>query len=267
LIAGILAVSAVLAEEAKPFDPDFSEMTEIMVSHNGWLGRFALDGMATLQKFGASPPDLFWDMAVAPERSFSFEEIYSLVAPYLKPVPVPKSGEYLSIVFEFGYFPDASDRIPAIYLCIENKKVMRTLMYGLRDKVVPHSGGARAFFEGLLSKYPLVPGDKPTPFAYGWDDEAFLVALTNAHSIKSEEAQELISKAFQEPSAEEELARAAELARWKAFYETPREIPDDEEDESEETPTPPSNRPWLYAVILSALCAGAVIWFIRRKRK
>jgi len=30
--------------------------------------------------------------------------------------------------------------------------------------------------------------------------------------------------------------------------------------------SPPPSRPWLYAVILSALCAGVALWLIRKKR-
>jgi len=30
--------------------------------------------------------------------------------------------------------------------------------------------------------------------------------------------------------------------------------------------SPPSSRPWLYAAILSVLCAGAVLWCLRKKR-
>ena len=54
---------------------------------------------------------------------------------------------------------------------------------------------------------------------------------------------------------EEERAIDKELAQWKAEYG----FPEDED-------TPPSHRPWLYAAILSALCAGAVIWLIRKKK-
>ena len=164
LVAGIVLTQAVFAEEAEPFKPDFSKMTEIQVSYGGWHGRFFPNGAASLRRLPSY--NEFLDRATAPEGSFSFEEIYGLVVSHQKPLPVPNPKECLTIVFLFN--PIGANGMPSHFFSyIEDKQVIRTLMHGLREKAVPKNKAAKACLEGLYSQYPLVPGEEPAPFRYG----------------------------------------------------------------------------------------------------
>ena len=305
-VIGMSLASTVLAEEAEPFEPDFSQLTKIEVRFRGWRGVFSHSGSAvllrheglhrlsgeektvrssaTLQRLGRVAPDLSWDSANAPEGSFSLEDIYRLVAPQLRSGSTQRPAERLSISFSFGYSYN-----PTIGFYITDKAVMKTLMHGLRDKVVPWSDDARAYLEELLSTYPLVPGEQPAPFAYGWDDEAFRIASGRAYGPNSEETQNWFLHALQKRTPEEKLASAAECARWEAFFERVKENPADNTvpvkggsaetqptptetavtvgGGSAETPPPTLRRPWLYVGTLAILCAvGIAFWFSRRKR-
>ena len=242
LVVGMLLASTAVAEEVKPFEPDFSKMTEIRVRFEKWTGRFAHSGMARLQRVEGSSHSEFWDLAEAPEGSFSLEEIYSLVAPHLKPIPIPDSAECLSVAFYWGN-PHVPGTRPPAYFYIEDKRVMRKLMYGLRDKVFPSfNNGHKAFFEGQLSAYPLVPGDKPTPFVYS--DKARRIAEKKALEQEMRETRMFIKKkraenglAVASPEEEERIVDE-EFTRWK----TENGVLDIAEDE---TPAP-LRRPWFY---------------------
>ena len=163
LVAGIVLAPAVFAEEAEPFESDFSKLTTINVSCGGWDGSFAPNGTAKLQRHNANIE--FWERVDAPVGSFSFEEICALVAYHLKFEPVPNPKECLSMTFLFDP-PDARGVPPFLFSYIEDKQVIRTLMHGLREKALPRDKTTKTYFEELYSKYPLVPGEKPAPFRY-----------------------------------------------------------------------------------------------------
>ena len=165
VIIGMLLVSVALMAETEPFEPDFTQLSEISLSFNllpEWRGRIWSDGRAKLER-GPSP----LGSANAPAESFSLKKIYTLVAPHLKSEHDDRNG-VLQVGFYFGY-SDTSGK----GFFVEDKEVIRTLMYELRDKVVPFAN--REYFEALLSKYPLVPGDEPSPFVY--DDQTYAAAF------------------------------------------------------------------------------------------
>ena len=188
---GLSLMSSALLAQENPAEPDFDTVKVITVDDGnspGWYGEFKSDGSAKLLRRGAEP---VYRVAVAPAGSLSIKQIYDLVAPHLKRPPADKK-EVLNIIFQFD--SSSTNRETEIHFYIEDKRVMRKLMHGLRDKVVPW---VKPSFEEFLSQYPLVPGDEPAPFRY--------------------DSKMNISK-------------------------------------------------WLYGGILAALCVGAVLWFIRKKK-
>ena len=164
LVAGIVLVTAVFAEEAESFELGINNVQEINVDFGGWKGRFLPDGTAKLQRSNANIE--FWERVYAPEGSFSFEDIYALVAPHLKVESAFKPKESLIIGFFFDRSNDTGIMHPYVFFYIEDKQVARTLMHGLRAKAEPRDKTTKTYFEGLYSKYPLVPGEEPAPFRY-----------------------------------------------------------------------------------------------------
>ena len=262
VIIGMLSVATAFAEEAQPFDLDFSKVRWVEVTHNRWYGSFGSNGAASLRR------SLEGDYEVrAPPGSFSFEEIYALVLPHLKQLPTTNSAGILGIVF---YLRDTEPDRKRFY--IEDQQVMRTLMYGLRDRAVPNpssTDGHLANCERLFSRYPLVPGDEPAPFEY--DEETRRIARETTVVLKS-----LIPAFTNAASNDESKGKAS-----RAWSEAAQKY--DEKMSKRKLITydggklgmgnPESgigkegaNRLWLCAGILSALCVGAVIWFIRRKK-
>jgi len=273
-MVGMLFASAALAEEAQPSELDVSKVTGIQVKYNFWTGHFGPKGEARLSKILDGEYEVR-----APEGSFSLEEIYALVASHLKQYPATSSAGVLDIVF---YFRDTDPRSKDFY--IEDQQVMRTLMYGVRDKAVPPSpvySNHLAHTEGVFSRYPLVPGDKPAPFKYSEEThriarefsvvtEKIIQTYTNAESNAESIAEferawsEAVQK-YHEKMSKRKLPTAmqnegrAKPSRRAADGETG--IENNASDGSPETASP-----YLCVGILAALCAGAVIWFIRKRR-
>ena len=176
---GMSLVSSTLLAQEDAFKLDFDTLDEITFragNYPGWYGSFRSDGSAILIR---SDEGVLSGIAVAPVGSFSLKKIYDLVAPHLKrPVinnkeffnttflldssPPTKKKEVLNITFRFDRA--LTNRETEVHFYIEDKRVMRKLMHGLRDKVVPWD---KPKFEEFLSQYPLVPGDEPAPFRYG----------------------------------------------------------------------------------------------------
>ena len=168
LVAEIVLAPAVFAEEAEPFGLDFSKIENIEVSFGEWKGSFLPDGTARLER---DRSHIFsWDAATAPKGSFPFEEIYALVAPHLKVESVFKPKECLIITFSFNSFAVKSVMPSHVSFYIEDKQVARTLMHGLRKKTKFQD---KAFLEELYSKYPLMPGEDPDSFWYGFKMNIF----------------------------------------------------------------------------------------------
>ena len=158
-VAGIVLAPAVFAEEAEPFELDFSNVVEIQIFSLKGYGQFLPNGGARIDRFPSR--DELGEVAIAPAGSFSFEEIYALVAPHLNPESVPTSKEYLTI--RFLLTPSVDDKYPRVSSRIENEQVIQTLMDGLKEKTVPLH---KTFLEELHSKYPPVPGETPVSFRY-----------------------------------------------------------------------------------------------------
>ena len=185
-----LVYSTLLAQE-DVFKPDFDTLDAITFragNYSGWRGDFSSGGSAILIRSGE---EFLSGRAVAPDGSFSIKKIHKLIAPHLKRAPTDKKEV---IYIDFRFDSSLTNRETEVHFYIENKRVMRKLMHGLRDKVVPW---VKPSFEEFLSQYPLVPGDEPAPFRYG--------------------SKRNISK-------------------------------------------------WLYGGILVVVCAGAVLWFVRKKK-
>ena len=285
---GMSLVSSTLLAQENAFKPDFKALDAITVNDgrylkwpgkyskwygNGpaWYGEFRSDGSAMLLKVDSDPR---LGVAGSPRGSFSVKKIYSLVAPHLKRPPADKK-EFLNVIFHFNC--SSTNRRADVLFHIEDKQVMRTLMYGLRDKVVPLDR-YRYSFENYLSEYPLVPGDEPTPFSYGWDEEGYRAAQKTFHGK--------VSSIFSPPII---LTNKADRQDWKVpefdkdgilpLYVTrgfvspsiaiairTQFIAAQTEVASMPYPQAPSSRLWLYGGILAALCGGVALLLARKKK-
>ena len=261
LVMGMSLVSAASAAREKPFKPDFDALRGIEFGdggYPGWRGSFFSNGRASLSRTNTGSGA--WGDAL--EGSFSIKEIYALVAPHLKKPPADKKGG-LDVVFFFA--PSATNTEKVVYFYIDDKDVMRTIMHGLRDKVVP---GARTRFEELLSTYPLVPGDEPEPFAYGWDDEGYRAALEAVNKMLAEKPNWVIVGDIDDDTVPVFVTRGVreKPSPAPAAEETQGAVTKPENGNETKTPAP-SRRPCLYGTgVLAVLCAGIAFWFMRRKR-
>jgi len=268
LTIGVSLGRTALSEETGTFVPSLNQLKEIIVipHHNmSWQGTFYPNGAAKFEGGGSSAK------AVAPKKSFSFEQTYALLLPHLRPEQEVnyRSGEDKE--FLFVHFC-ATDKAGSAAFYIRDKDVMRTLMYGLRDKTLPLDGmfSDKDVFESMFAMYPLVPGDEPIPFKYAkYDYKVPRAALEDTgYWQEMEDAMKRYQKARREAdgrpemSPEEERAITEKVAREKAAYILSLQTFAEDEGRAQ-API----RPWLYIGILSALCAGAVFWLIRRKRR
>ena len=271
LIAGVLLVSGVSAEENDWSIPNLNQLKEITVTLHpySWHGTFYPDGSALLTGgIGNSV------RAVAPKGRISFKKTYALLVPHLRPVQEInyKTGEDTKFLF-VGFF--AEDKANSASFYIRDKEPMRTLMYGLRDKVVPINDAfsSKAKFESFLTNHPLVPGDKPAPVVYATCYDSFKVtrtaktdstALENLYGSLEEEQNQHWEMP---PSLLSNLvARGVNLNPAPAAEETQGAVTK-AGDRNLTGILAPSTRPWrLYSGILAVLCAGVAFWFMRRKR-
>ena len=163
LVVGLSLVSAARADEGAGMDiPSFDQMANIRMRFGEWNGRFSPDGSGGLQYSNDS-----MGFASTPKESFSFEDIYNLLVPHLHRNRFDGGTMFVRL--------NRIDKHPVREMYLSDKEVMRTLMYGLRDKSVPW---VIHYFEKILSTHPLVPGDEPTPFKYDYPDkEAYYAAM------------------------------------------------------------------------------------------
>ena len=154
LTFGICILSAAIGfsqEAIKPI-PSLDQLDRVDIDINIaglWSGQFYSDGSASLT---FSPTDGVY----LPEDSFSFEEIYNILVPHLK--PFVWSHETMSVYFFL------TDQVAMdLSFSLEDKDIMRKIMYGLCDKMLasPDVVFREKLFKELLRKYPLVPGDPP----------------------------------------------------------------------------------------------------------
>ena len=144
LVISVLFVTTSFPQEKDNPIPSLDKLSGIMVCYaSDWIGRFYSEGSACL--FVGSG----FISADAPEGSFSFEEIYTTIVPHLK---LDEDDKSLAVILDEWKDTD----LPVFYLA--DKEVMRKIMHGLCDKVVPWD---KTLFENALRKYPLVPGDPP----------------------------------------------------------------------------------------------------------
>ena len=142
----ISLVTVTFSQEANRPIPNINQLEYIsLLSSTLWWAEFRPDGYA---KLGSGSNN----SAEAPKGSFSFEEIYNLLVPHLKGTWDGKSP-VMSVRLSV---PNQLETRYSFYL--EDKEVMRKIMHGLCEKVVPRH---KTSFEDALRKHPLVPGDPP----------------------------------------------------------------------------------------------------------
>jgi len=257
-------VMAMLQEGGRAV-PDFEQVPCITLetSPTRWEGRFFPNGSAILSYGsveGLNP------QAAAPKGSFSFEDVYRLLAPRLKTDEVGMNV-YLHVA---GDDINLAWGLPRTE---ENKEIARKLMRGLSEKALPlHNGvSTKESFEELLATRPLVPGDEPTPSVVSRYSRRVARAAEGDTKdwMRIKEAMRQMARERRKetgmPDAltdEEERAVAKDFARRRADYGLPPKMA---EDGPGETPSP-SIRLWLYVGALALLCAAAALWIVRRKR-
>jgi len=250
LILGMVLVPDVPAQEREWELPKPGQVGNIWLETHptGWRATFYYNGRATLDYGGPGGPN---PRADTPPGSISVEEVYSLLLPCLKEGGTTRWD--MSVVFFMG-----GENICVRYIeqTEENKTVVRALLGELLDKAtIPGPFFAKEHLEEFLATEPFIDGDLPPIFEYkkvsSREEREKAAAFMRKNIIRKR------AGLRQLPSPEEEeRAIDEELAKWKAKCG----FPEDED-------TPPPNRLWLYAVILSALCAGAVLWLIRKKKR
>ena len=224
LIVGLLFASTALSEERVIPSLDKLEAIVLRLGPGGWDSAvFLPNGAARLNH------DLwgFW----TPEGSFSFEEIYNFIVPHLI-----QDGYADRDVSVWLYTGQTSTW--AMHLRGRSNEVFRTLMHGIRDKVVKDSTYAE--FEQLLKKHPLVPGDPP----YVPTENRFVeVAHDDLESL-------VFEWDMSTPDPESDKTIPLETS--------PVTTPDNEKDEKQ-------SRPWLILGIGILLGLSATAYFVRRK--
>jgi hypothetical protein len=120
------------------------KLYEIAVrSYNGdWQTAFRRDGSAILQ-FGMSGGDI----AIVPEGTFSFSEIYGLLIPRL----LPQRSGYCYVFFT--PIPKDED-VEAITMTLRDDAVIRKMMSDARAKMVPYENQR---IQQMLKQYPPLP--------------------------------------------------------------------------------------------------------------
>ena len=287
-IIGMSAVAGTLAQERERSIPTLGQVYEITLQTYPtlWAASFYPNGAAMLDFGGAGG---FNPQAAAPKGSFSFKEVYDLLVPRMNPNPSERRlpNENLTedqlmqilnssrdmVVRLIGTSPETSC-VGYIAHTEENDKAVRTLMFRLRDKVLPIKNGVsdKEKFEGILAKFPFLAVDQPIPFTYtkynekaaqsAWEDVGEWPRKASEVHLKRREEQK------QEMSEREQPAVGKKAPQPDA---TPKATPvkttvaEEDEGEAQEASAPSSL--WLYAVILSALCAGVALWLIHRKTR
>ena len=151
LAIGIPLWPVALAEETGTRIPEIDQLNAISVlsARSMWLAEFYPNGAARLRCVVGTESD----KAVAAEGSMPFEGVYNRLVPHLR-----QGGSHDDMWIAFGI---ANASIATSFRT--DKEDVRALMCELRDKAIPPS---KARFQELLSKWPLLPRDEPTPFVY-----------------------------------------------------------------------------------------------------
>jgi len=243
-VLGSLLASAALAAGTEPFEPDLEKVSEIVLGFNslpGWYGKIWRDGRGRLS-YGSH----IGHCGSIPGGGFSFEEVYTLVAPHLK-WKFDNMGEAMQVGFYFG------DPSSGAGLFIEDRETMRKLMLGLCDKIDLSVSFFmdKAGFKKLLMTHPLVPGDPPAlredgTLSYDREKYAVTMAWLDAKPPYDDEPEEPFAAAGKETPAEPAVEKKDGAA--------------------EDGSASPPHRPWLYVGALALLTAASTLWIVRRKR-
>ena len=236
VIIGVLLLSDVSALEGERVIPSLDQVKSIKLSARPtlWEGTFYPDGSATLEWGGSG----LLDKAGIPKGRISFEEVYNILAPHLK--PKNDRGKVMPVFLRVA----GDEPARAWYIhAEENKGLVQTLMFNLRDNVNPDDCGILGWksFEERLRDYPLVPGG----------------ILIN-HDKKDNNTTQ------KETPINKDREQVSPPNREAAPPDTSPEETPVTEDEGRATTSSPS-RLWLYALIPLGLFA--VLWLAYRKRK
>ena len=270
VIIGVLLASGVSAQEEGRIIPNLEQVKSITLntSPTQWRGTFYPNGAAKLE-WGRD--GLFEETdAIAPKGSASFEEIYNMLSPRLKQDGF--SSRDMCVYLRVA--GDSPTRAWYLEQTEENKEIARTLLNRLYKKVVPRN---EENFERLLNEYAFLIGDDPISHIYPKDIQNIAFCAAEADTIDWQAEAENIrefkkamraGKGMPDLSPEEEkLAIDEEIARRKAVYEFAKEKLAETTVGQDEGGAQAPSRLWLYVGILSALCVGATLWLIRRKKR
>ena len=276
LTIGVSFVTGMLAQEAERAipSPEQSYWITLQTYPTLWEANFYPNGAAMLDFGGAGG---FNPQAAAPKGSFAFKEVYDLLVPRMKPKPserylpneertadqqmqMMKSGRDM-VVRVIGISP-ATSCVGYIEHTEENDKAVRALMFRLRDKALPVGNvfTNKEKFEGVLAKFPFLAVDEPVHFKYTkYNEKAAQSAWDDVEEWQRKESEDYLKRRGEE--LKQEMSESKLLAAGEERLKAGMRNEESEIKQQEQT-----SRPWLYVSILSALCAGAVLWLIRRKR-
>jgi len=273
LFVGTLLASSALTEERMMTIPNIEQVKRIRVHSGIWMADFRSDGSAGL-RWGALPID----NAAAPVGSFVFEEIYNLLVLHLNPNQV--YNEDINVVFETII---SNRRHTVGGGDVEDTGTIRKIMYGLRDKAVNRD---EERFQNALRQCPLVRGDDAdgnpipgyvrTPYVKmpecldPFADDPPAPKDGNTENATPQEARETVpdNGKAQTPLPDREAVRpdAPDSPNSNVATASLPLVDEAQRLEAVVTMGAPPSRLWLYAGILSTLCAGVVLWRIRRKK-
>jgi hypothetical protein len=129
--------------------PNFNQVDTITISsHGGWMLQILPDGSASLS-YGSLP----MDNAQMPKQTFSFQNVYNLLAPHLS---ANYPGEKAIAVAL--HVKDLAPGTPIHALYLDDRRIVRQIMAEARDKGVPLDQNR---FKELVAKHPPVPDDAP----------------------------------------------------------------------------------------------------------
>ena len=265
VFAGVLFAAGATSQEGEkpiPHIEKIRKITLITSHHTLWKVSVYPNGAAQLLWGGIGSSGLDGTEAVAPRGSGSFNEVYNLLVPHLK--PFGSYGVDMTIRFRgvstndsCTYYLDNTE---------ENREIVRKIMHGIYRKAIPAD---KAIFEKTLQERPFVQGDRPIIYSYGKNADG--AALTAAREDTYPEVLDENEKRFMESFPEMDLSRHRQPAA-----DTGGRTPSSPESlhppvpptPPESAPPRPKASPYLLPSLAAALafCAGTVLWLTRRKK-
>jgi len=275
LFVGALLTSSAFSEEPKASIPSLDKVKEISLSFSSsWYARLFPDGGGHVAFPGGG-----WPAATAFEETFSFEEIYNLLVPHLK--PTREYEEDIGVFFERGVSPEGMPFGGGGVL--EDRETIRKLMRLLRDKMewdkrqLEELFVKRPLFSGYDADGNPIPGYVRTPYVKmpecsdPFADDPPAPKDGNAENATPQEARKTgpdNNGEAQTPLPDREAVQpdAPDKPNGKVATASLPLADGTQRLEAVATMDTPPRRLWLYVGILSALCAGVAVWFIRRKK-